>query len=115
MGAALEIKRRSRKMMVPTFGALFLCYFLAHAFYGDRGLIAWAHLQKEITSAQDTLADIQSTKTHMEKRIALLRSSHLDPDMLDERARIMAGLVRPDEIVLVAPYGDSVKTADTAK
>lgn len=115
MGAALEIKRRSRRMMVPTFGALFLLYFLAHAFYGDRGLFAWAHLQKEITTAQDTLADIRATKTQMEKRIALLRSGHLDPDMLDERTRIMTGLVRPDEVVLVDPYGKDAKTVASAK
>lgn len=91
-------------MIVPILGALFVCYFLIHAFHGDRGLIAWMHLQKEVAAAEETLAETHAVKRGMEKRIALLRSAHLDPDMLDERARLMAGLVRPDEIILIDPY-----------
>lgn len=90
-------------MMVPILGALFVCYFIAHSFQGDRGIIAWMHLQKEVAEAERTLTETRSVRVAMEKRIALLRSAHLDPDMLDERARIMTGLVRPDEIILFSP------------
>ena len=90
-------------MMVPILGALFVCYFIAHAFQGDRGIIAWVHLQKEVAEAERTLSETRAVRGAMEKRIALLRSAHLDPDMLDERARIMTGLVRPDEIILFSP------------
>lgn len=101
MGAVLEIKRRSRRMIVPIVGALFVCYFLVHAFHGDRGILAWMHLQKQVTAAEETLAATRSVRDDYERRISLLRSEHLDADMLDERARIMAGLVRPDEIIIV--------------
>ncbi len=103
MGATLEIKRRWRRMAVPILGALFVCYFIAHSFQGDRGIIAWMHLQKEVAEAERTLGDTRSAREEIEKRIALLRSAHLDPDMLDERARLMTGLVRPDEVILVSP------------
>lgn len=96
-------------MIVPIFGALFVCYFLVHAFHGDRGLIAWMHLQKEVVAAEQTLAETQEIKTGMEKRIALLRSGHLDADMLDERSRLMSGLVRPDEIILIDPQVEVAK------
>lgn len=109
MGAVLEIKRRSRRMIVPILGALFVSYFVVHAFEGDRGLIAWMHLQKEVAEAENTRAEIHATREGMEKRISLLRSAHLDPDMLDERARMMTGLVRPDEIVVVSPALSSAK------
>ena len=89
--------------MVPILGALFVCYFIAHSFQGDRGIIAWMHLQKEVSEAERTLSETRGVRASMEKRIALLRSAHLDPDMLDERARIMTGLVRPDEIILFSP------------
>ena len=96
-------------MIVPILGALFVCYFVVHAVYGDRGIIAWKHLQNEVVSAERTLADIRAVRTGMERRIALLRSAHLDPDMLDERARLMTGLVRPDEIILIEPVESAVK------
>ena len=101
MGAAHEIKRRSRRMIVPIVGALFVCYFLVHAFHGDRGVIAWMHLQKQVSVAEQTLSETQTVRTDYDRRISLLRSEHLDADMLDERARIMAGLVRPDEFIVL--------------
>jgi cell division protein FtsB len=101
MGAAHEIKRRSRRMIVPIVGALFVCYFLVHSFQGDRGVLAWMHLQKQVTLAEHTLQETRAVRTDFERRISLLRSEQLDADMLDERARIMAGLVRPDELIVI--------------
>ena len=101
MGAAHEIKRRSRRMIVPIIGALFVCYFLVHAFHGDRGVLAWMHLQKQVEVAEQTLSETKTVRTEYDRRISLLRSEHLDADMLDERARIMAGLVRADEFIVI--------------
>ena len=88
-------------MIVPIVGALFVCYFLVHAFHGDRGILAWMLLQKLVSSAEQTLSATRNVREDYERWISLLRSEHLDADMLDERARIMAGLVRPDEIIIV--------------
>jgi len=101
MGAAHEIKRRSRRMIVPIIGAMFVAYFLVHAFHGDRGIIAWMHLQKQVSAAEQTLAETRLVRVNYERRISLLRTEQLDRDMLDERARIMTGLVRPDEYIVV--------------
>ena len=101
MGAVHEIKRRSRRMIVPIIGAMFVAYFLVHAFHGDRGIIAWMHLQKQVSAAEQTLGEIRSVRVKYERRISLLQTEQLDPDMLDERARVMAGLVRPDEYIIV--------------
>ena len=88
-------------MIVPIIGAIFVCYFLVHAFHGDRGIIAWMHLQKQVSAAEQTLAETRAVRVEYERRISLLQTEQLDPDMLDERARIMAGLVRPDEFIIV--------------
>lgn len=88
-------------MIVPIVGALFVCYFLVHSFQGDRGVLAWMHLQKQVTVAEQTLGETRAVRTEYERRISLLRSEQLDADMLDERARIMAGLVRPDEFIVI--------------
>ena len=36
-----------------------------------------------------------------ERRVALLRSDRIDPDMLDERARALLGLADPRDLVLL--------------
>ena len=97
MGLTHEIKRRSRRMLVPTVGALFVSYFLVHAFHGERGILAWMHLQKQVASAERTLISTKAILGNYQLRISLLKSNHLDADMLDERARVMVGLVGPDE------------------
>lgn len=88
-------------MIVPIVGALFVCYFLVHSFQGDRGVLAWMHLQKQVAVAEQTLSETKTVRTDFDRRISLLRSEQLDADMLDERARIMAGLVRPDEFIVI--------------
>lgn len=100
MGVVREIKRRSRRMTVQIVGALFVCYFLVHAFHGDRGIIAWMHLQKQVSVAENTLAETRVTRERFQRHINLLRSEQLDADMLDERTRVMTGLVRPDELII---------------
>ena len=100
MGVAHEIKRRSRRMIVPIMGALFVCYFLVQAFQGDRGIIAWMHLQKEVASAKQTLNETKIVRRKYERDIDLLRA-RLDRDMLDERTRIMTGLIKPDEFIVI--------------
>jgi cell division protein FtsB len=88
-------------MIIPIIGTLFVCYFLVHAFHGDRGLLAWVHLQNQVEVAEHTLTETGLARRQYNRRISLLRSEHLDADMLDERARIMSGLVRPEEYIVV--------------
>ncbi|MEE2997471.1 MAG: septum formation initiator family protein [Pseudomonadota bacterium] len=88
-------------------GALFVSYFLIHAFHGDRGIIAWMHVQKQVSAAEDTLKSTRAVRRDYERRISLLRSEQLDADMLDERARLMAGLVHPDEYIIVGAKAQS--------
>ncbi len=105
MNAVREIKRRSRSMLVQIAGALFVCYFLVHSFHGDRGIIAWMHLQKQVAVAEKTLSETRLVREDLEKKIKLLKinpdTGNLDMDMLDERSRLMTGLIKPDEFVIL--------------
>lgn len=97
-----EIRRRLRYAVAPLIGMGAVVYFSYHIVQGDRGLIAWVHLKNEITKAEDTLAEVRAEKTELEKRVSLLRPDSLDPDMLEERARIMLNMGYPDERILPA-------------
>lgn len=97
-----EIRRRLRYAVAPLVGMGAVVYFSYHIVQGDRGLIAWVHLKNEIGKAEETLGGIRAQKTELEKRVSLLRPDSLDPDMLEERARIMLNMGRPDERVLPA-------------
>ncbi len=95
-----EFSRKARQVLGPLMGAAVMVYFGYHAVQGDRGLIAWWNLRFEIERANETLAEVSAEKKAIEHRVALLRSESLDPDMLEERARIMLGATHPNDRIV---------------
>ncbi len=79
-------------------------YFAYHTVEGDRGLLAWLRLRGQIFDAELRLAKVSTERQALEHRVLLLRPDHLDPDMLEERARALDDLGRDgDVVVLGAP------------
>lgn len=100
-----EIRRRSKSLIGPFLGACAVVYFAYHTVQGDRGLLAWWQLRHEIAEAEETLARVKVQRVAMERRAALLRPDGLDADMVEERARVMLGVGRDDEVLILLPNG----------
>lgn len=103
MSLISELRRRARHVIGPTLGALLVLYFASHTFEGDRGALAWVQLHQRVADAASTLAVTRAKRREMELRVSRLRTDNLDPDLLDERARVMTGLVDPADIVIYYP------------
>jgi cell division protein FtsB len=84
-----------------SFAALFIGYFAVNAFTGAHGLRAQADLEHEIAVMQKELAGLKDERGVWERRVSLLRSDRIDPDMLDERARALLGLVDARDVTLL--------------
>jgi cell division protein FtsB len=69
--------------------ALLIGYFGMNAFSGNRGIKAKQDIDQQVTELSTELARLKLERSQWERRIALLKSSGLDPDMLDERARAL--------------------------
>lgn len=100
MGFVAEIRARARHILGPALGICAVIYFTYHAVHGDRGLIAWRHLNQKVNAAHEILAETSVRRRLLERRIALLSPDSLDPDMLEERARLMLNYGYPDDIVI---------------
>ncbi|MDR1694125.1 MAG: septum formation initiator family protein [Lactobacillaceae bacterium] len=91
---------------LKTSGFLMLCvmvfvYFLFYTINGERGLLKYLYLKKEIAQAQKIADQYNIQKTKLEDKVRLLSSSSLDLDMLEERARVVLNLVSDDEFVIL--------------
>ena len=95
-----EIRRRGSHVVGPLLGVCLLAYFSYHVVEGDRGLIAWARVSQEITSARVNRDLRVAEQRRLEGRAALLRPESLNRDMLDEHARRMLNVVKPEEKVI---------------
>jgi cell division protein FtsB len=101
-----DIRRRVRQVLGPVLGAAIVGYFGYHAVQGERGLIAWWQVTQQIKHAKATLERTGAEREALDRRVSLLRPEHLDPDLLDERARVMLNLAAPDEVVILTPDDD---------
>ena len=71
--------------------------FRLHASSGDHGLSARDQEQRKARPAATRGAEDGGKR--LERDVALLGAESLDPDMLDERARAMLSLARPDDVI----------------
>ncbi len=71
---------------------------------GDRGLCAWWRVKQEIHQAEETLSTLQMEHDRLDHRVQALRPDHLDPDMLEERARVMLNMGRDDEVIVLRKH-----------
>ncbi len=97
--------RRRRAILTAlglyTFAALFIGYFGVNAFTGAHGLRAQADLDKQLAIMEEEVTRLKAERAVWERRVSLLRSDKIDPDMLDEQARALLGYVDPRDITLL--------------
>lgn len=101
-----EIKSRGRDVVGPVLGFCVAGYFVYHSIEGERGLAAYARLSNEVAQAKLQLEEAGAERRALEQRVNLLRADNLDADMLEERARLMLNLARPDEIVILEQHSE---------
>lgn len=100
MSWARFIPKHGRRLAPHILAGLVALYFAFHIIQGDRGLIAFAQLERDIAAAESKLVTLHMVRQALEKQVDMMRSRHIDADLLDERAREILNLIRPDEIVI---------------
>jgi cell division protein FtsB len=81
--------------------ALLIGYFGVNAYSGDHGLRAREELDRQIADLTRQLDEATAERDMWERRVKLLKSEGIDPDMLDERARALLDYVDPRDLILI--------------
>jgi cell division protein FtsB len=81
--------------------ALLIGYFGVNAYTGDHGLLARQDIDRDIGSLTTELTQATAERELWERRVKLLKSDSVDPDMLDERARALLNYGDPRELILL--------------
>ena len=84
-----------------TMAAAIVGYFGVNAYTGKYGLNARQELDQEIVALTSELARLKQERAQGEKRVSLLRSDRVDPDMLDERARYQLDYANPHDLIRI--------------
>jgi cell division protein FtsB len=99
------VTRRRLRSVLTTLGlyagvSLLIGYFWANAYTGNHGLRAKQDLDLQIAQLTVEATELKAERTTWERRVALLKSETLDPDMLDERARALLDYANPRDLTL---------------
>lgn len=105
---------RLRRFVLPALTAVFLGYFAYHAFHGAFGIVGRTHLENQEQQLGQELSRLKEERAALENRVKLLRSSGLDQDMLDERARAQLSMVHPNEVVIIRGHEGAVQNNRTS-
>jgi len=98
-------RRRLRSILTAfalyALAAVLIGYFGVNAYNGDRGLKAKEDIDRQMATLTAELDRLKAEQAQWERRIALLKSDDLDPDMLDEQARVLLDYADPHDLSLM--------------
>ena len=96
-----ELRRRARLIAGPVFGMALTGYFAYHLIEGDRGLLAWLQLTRQIHASDQQLAVLEEQHKALGRKVSELTPDHLDPDLLDQQVRSVLDFAAPNDVVIM--------------
>ena len=101
--------KRARHLLQPLAGICLALYFGYYGVYGARGVLAVQQLEERVASSKEVLQLETERRAALERRVALLRPTSLDPDLLEERARSLLNMGRTPDVIVLNPARDATK------
>lgn len=80
---------------------LLIIYFTYHSISGERGVMAYIKLKKQLVIRSEMLLELQTQRKKLDASVRLINPKTLDKDMVDELARRELGLIGKDEVMLI--------------
>jgi cell division protein FtsB len=98
-------RRRLRSILnalgLYVMAALFIGYFGVNAYNGNHGLKAKQDIDRQMRALSAELTRLHAERSQWERRLQLLKSNDIDPDMLDERARALLDYADPRDLIMM--------------
>ncbi len=100
------VSRRKLRTVLTTLGlyagsAAVIAYFAANAYSGNHGLRAQQDLDQQFAALSEELGELKKERADWQRRVKLLKSESIDPDMLDERSRAGLNYLDPRDVIMM--------------
>ncbi|HBU98181.1 MULTISPECIES: FtsB family cell division protein [Thalassospira] len=115
MSSTSPVFRRLKQAVAPVIAFTVMAYFIFHSVEGDRGLLTYWSMQDRVTEIALVRDETTQKRKLLEQHVVSLRAKHLDPDLLDERARAMLNAAHPDDVIIFHHDGYSDTATITAQ
>lgn len=93
-----------RRLPIVLLGSLLATsYFVYHAVFGTHGLQAKVRLLERSTEIERELAVLEVVRLRLRQDVAALGREPPAPDVVEETARDILGMIRPGDLIVVRP------------
>jgi cell division protein FtsB len=103
MQLADELRRRLKAVLPQVLAIGVIAYFAYHGIQGERGFLAYLHLSQELAEAEAVAEAVAGERAELASRVGRLTDGSLDPDLLEERARVLLNYGYAGETVVLEP------------
>jgi cell division protein FtsB len=97
-----RLKSVTTGLILYALAALMIGYFGVNAFTGNRGLKAREAIDQQAAELTTEIERLKADRTQWQRRVSLLKSDSIDPDMLDERARVLLDYAGSRDVILMS-------------
>ncbi|MGH1398815.1 MAG: FtsB family cell division protein [Alphaproteobacteria bacterium] len=92
----------AKDSFLTLLGVLLCLYFSYHAISGERSLFKLVSLNQEISQNVTIKDNVAKMRQNTESKVLAMRPGSINSDLLEERARLILGYARPDEMVILS-------------
>lgn len=100
----IVVKNKQNKPISQYLATFISCglfvYFGFHLLHGDRGYFALKGVENKLAVSELRYNELSTERKALENRVKMLRPDSVDLDLLDERARVVLGFMKPTEVVV---------------
>lgn len=101
MSNVLHHYRASKHHLFLMLGILLCVYFLYHSFHGQRSYPNLITVNASIDTLEKEYAVVKAEREGLEKQVVMMRPGSVNPDLLEERARLVLGYKNADELIIL--------------
>ena len=95
--------KRKFDLIVMAVCLSLLGYFGWHVYFGPRSFDHRDELQAKAAELDQKLAQVRDEHQALERKVSLMRSQSIDPDMLEELARSTLDYGKPGDLIIRLP------------
>ena len=90
-----------RRNMIAVVCVFLTAYFMGNILFGDRSSERLSALNTQVSTLSTEVASLDTARLSLQNKVTRLRPNSIDPDMLEERARVVLGFDYGSERVLL--------------
>ena len=105
-----SFKKHPKYLILPLLCLFLAGYFTYHALTGQRGLLRYLELKKEIAKDTAIAETIRTERLELQARVVSLSPENLDLDMLDEVGRKTLNLSEKDDYLIFEKHAQKTQS-----